>query len=70
MTRLVNDKRLLHGDGVVGVTDNVPAGAIAAVGKERVTAGQIFFGSNIVDLILDFIPLGGDREKANAMNRA
>src|ERR1700758_3405098 len=34
----------LHGDGVVGVTGDVPAGASAAVGKERVTARQILFG--------------------------
>jgi hypothetical protein len=45
----------LHWDGIVGVADHVPAGAIAAVGKDRVAAGNVFFRMDSVDFVIDFV---------------
>ncbi len=60
----------LHGDGVVGVADHVPAGAIATVGEYGVAAGNIFLGMDGIDFIFHFVAPGGDGEQAYAMDRA
>ena len=60
----------LHGDGVVGVTGDVPAGASATVGKERVAARQILFGFNGVQLIVYFVVFYGNGQKTDAVDGA
>ena len=36
------------------MADHVPAWAIAALGKKRVTARDVFFGMDGVDFVVDF----------------
>jgi hypothetical protein len=50
------------------VASNVPTGLGASLRKERVAAGNIFFGMDLVELISSPIALIGNREKTNAMN--
>jgi hypothetical protein len=48
-------KPALHGDGIFGVADHVPAGAIAVARKDRVTAGDVFFRADGVDFVFNFV---------------
>jgi hypothetical protein len=57
-----------HGDGVVGVAGEVPAGLLVGVRKEGSGAGDVFFGAEGVNLEIGFVALVRDREKANAVN--
>ena len=58
----------LHGDGVVGVANHVPARTVAGVGKDRVAAGDVLFGMNGVDFVFGFVAFRRDSKKTDAMN--
>lgn len=60
----------LHGYRVVGVASDIPARAIAGVGKEGVDTGHIFLGAIRVDLVFDFIVFLRDSQDASAMDGA
>jgi hypothetical protein len=50
------------------VTSNVPAGLGSSLGKERVAAGDIFFGMDLVEFVGSSIAFVGNGEQTNAMN--
>lgn len=60
----------LHRDGVVGVTDHVPAWTIAALGKYGVATRDILFRMDGIDFVFNFVALGRDGKKPDAMNGA
>jgi hypothetical protein len=64
-----DERNGLHGDGIFGVAVYVPAGIVLGVRENRAGTGDVLFWSYGVDLIFGFVALGGDGEKANAVNR-
>jgi len=62
--------RRLHGDGVFGVADDVPARTDSGVGKERAGAGEVLFGFLRVKLVFDFVVFEWNGEKAKAVDAA
>ena len=61
-------KPVLHRDGIFGVADHVPTGVIAALGENRVAAGDVFFGVNRVDFVFDFAAFRRDGEETDTVN--
>ena len=59
---------VLHGDGVVGVAGDVPAGFLIGVGEQGAGAGDVFFGMDFVELVFGFVAFFGNREHANPMD--
>jgi len=57
-----------HGDGVVGVTGDVPTGIVLGVGKERAGAGDVFFRTEGVNLEFHFVAVVRDGKEAEAMH--
>jgi hypothetical protein len=43
---------------------------IAALGENRVAAGDVFFGVNRVDFVFDFVAFRRDGEETDTVNRA
>ena len=60
----------LHGNRIVGVTSNVPAGAIPGVREQGVSARNIFLWAVGIDLVLNFIVFLANGQDARSMNRA
>ena len=60
----------LHGNRIVGVTSNVPAGAIVGVREQGVSARNIFLGASGIDLVLNFIVFLVNGQDARSMNGA
>src|SRR5215469_4527714 len=60
----------LHGNRIVGVTGNVPAGAIVGVREQGVSARNIFLGAIGIDLVLNFIVFLVNGQDARSMNGA
>lgn len=60
----------LHGYGIFGVTGQVPAGTVAALGENRVAAGDILFRVNGIDFVFDFVALRGDSQETDAVDRS
>jgi len=58
----------LHGDGVVGMADHVPARTVPGVGKDRVATGDVLFGMDGVDFVFGFVAFRRDSKKTDAMN--
>jgi len=57
----------LHGDGVVGVAGDVPAGILIGVGKQGAGAGDVFFRLRGIDFEIILTGLIGNSEHAGAM---
>ena len=60
----------LHGNRIVGVTSNIPAGAIFGVREQGVSARNIFLRATGVDLVLNPVVFFGNGQDARAMNGA
>lgn len=58
----------LHGDGVVGVARDVPAGLLVGMGEESAGAGDVLFGADGVDLVVGFVALVWNGQKAEAVD--
>jgi hypothetical protein len=58
----------LHGNGILGVADNVPTGLLCGVRKKRMRAGNIFFRLQGVGGVLGFSTLVGDGQQAPPVN--
>ena len=67
---LREERNTSDGDRIVGVAGHVPAGVIAALREKRMAAGHIFFRMNLVQFKGGFVTFIGNRQEANAMNRA
>jgi hypothetical protein len=50
------------------VANHIPTRLRASLGKERVAAGNIFFGMDLVEFVCSPIAFVGDGEQTNAMN--
>jgi hypothetical protein len=59
----------LHGDGVVGVAGDVPAGILIGVGKQGAGAGDVFFRLRGIDFEIILTGLIGNSKHAGAMHR-
>ena len=57
----------LHGDGVVGVAGDVPAGILIGVGKQGAGAGDVFFRLRGIDFEIILTGFIGNSEHAGAM---
>jgi len=64
----IKNENWLHRDGIFGVACDVPAGIALCVGEDCAGAGNVFFGSDRVDLVFRFVALIGNCEKADAMD--
>ena len=63
-------RRELHGDGVVGVARDIPAGMISGVRKQGVSARNIFLGAIGIDLVLNLVVFFGNGQDARTVNGA
>jgi len=64
----IKNEKGLHRDGIFGVVGDVPAGIALGVGEDCAGAGNVFFGSDGVELKFGFAGFVRNGEKADAMN--
>jgi len=50
------------------VAGDVPAGIVICMREKCAAAGDIFFGSDGVELVFGFVPFAGNGEKTNAVD--
>jgi hypothetical protein len=60
----------LHRDGIFGVSNHVPTGFVAGLGKDRMAAGDVLLGAVGVNFVVNFVAFRRDGQQANAVDRA
>jgi hypothetical protein len=61
-------RKRLHRDGIFGMARNIPAGIVRGVREKRARAGDVLFRLHGINLVLGFVALVGNGQKADAVD--